>query len=157
MTASRPTLAFAMALGLAAPVAQAAPPPAYKACAACHLANGKGVPGAFPPLAGRVAPIAATPGGRRYLVDVMAIGLSGQITVGSTVYRGFMPRQVLSAADAAAVLNYLGTEAGDPKTAAKFKPFTAAEVEQLRKASAGRTPADIAKTRLAVVPDAGRR
>lgn len=156
MTASRPILAFAMALGLAAPVAQAAPPPAYKACAACHLANGTGVPGAFPPLAGRVAPIAATPGGRRYLVDVMAIGLSGQIAVGSTVYRGFMPRQVLSAADAAAVLNYLGAETGDPK-AAKFRKFTAAEVEELRRASAGRTPADIAKTRLAVVPDAGRR
>lgn len=155
MTASRLTLALAIALVAAASAASAAPPPAFKGCAACHLANGKGVPGSFPPLAGRVAPIAATPAGRRYLVEVMAVGLSGQVTVGPTVYRGFMPRQALSAADAAAVLNYLGTETGDPKSAARFKPFTAAEVEQLRKTTRG-TPADVAKSRLAAVPDAGR-
>jgi len=155
MTASRPTLAFAIALAVAAPAALAAPPPAFKGCAACHLANGKGVPGSFPPLAGRVAPIAVTPAGRRYLVEVMAVGLSGQVTIGTTVYRGFMPRQAISAGDAAAVLNYLGTETGDAKSAAKFKPFTAAEVEQLRKTT-GRTPADVAKSRPAAVPDAGR-
>ena len=32
----------------------------YQRCAACHLPTGEGIPGAFPPLKGRVAKIAAS-------------------------------------------------------------------------------------------------
>jgi mono/diheme cytochrome c family protein len=135
-----------------AAVAQAAPPPGYKTCVECHLANGKGVPGSYPPLAGRVASLAATPDGRRYLVAVPSFGLSGKLMVGGTVFRGVMPRQSqLSAAELAAVLNYLATELNAGKGAAGFTPFTAAEVDKLRKTSPAKSPAEVAKLRAVAV------
>jgi len=45
-----------------------------KRCAACHLANGQGVPGAFPPLAGRIDSAATDAAGRQYLVMVLEKG-----------------------------------------------------------------------------------
>ena len=55
-------------------------------CVACHQATGKGIPGAFPPLAGS-----------DYLADKTAAismpvkGLSGKITVNGTDYNSAMP------------------------------------------------------------------
>lgn len=155
----RPTgIVLAAILGLvAASSVQAGAPAAYQKCATCHLANGTGVPGAFPPLAGRIAPIASTPEGRRYLVSVPTYGLSGELTVGGTLYRGFMPRQDgLAAEDLAAILNFLATGLDDAKASAKFKPFTAAEVEKIRKASLTATAADVAKLRRAVPQASGK-
>jgi len=62
----------------------------YKRCAACHLASGAGVPGAFPPLKADAAALAATPAGRRYLALVVIRGVSGPITVGGKPFRGTM-------------------------------------------------------------------
>ncbi|MGA0601259.1 c-type cytochrome [Caulobacter sp. KR2-114] len=153
MSAAGWTTAVAVALSLALASAHAGPPQSFRACAACHLPNAQGVPGAFPPLAGRVGPIATTLAGRRYLVGVVSFGLSGEIVVGKTTYRGFMPAQsTLSASDVATVLNYLATESGDAPTQSKFKPFTAAEVEQLRKTSARLTPSDVGKSRPSALP-----
>ena len=39
----------------------------FKRCAACHLGDGAGVPGAFPPLKANAQSLAATAPGRRYL------------------------------------------------------------------------------------------
>lgn len=47
----------------------------YQQCAGCHQANGQGIPGAFPPLAGHVAEILAKEGGRDYLILVLLYGL----------------------------------------------------------------------------------
>jgi phytoene/squalene synthetase len=107
------------------------------------------VPGAFPPLAGRVAEAAATPAGRRYLAAVPQNGLTGEIKIGQVAYRGFMPRQAgIAPADLAAILNYL---AALPTAAPKgFKPFTAAEIEALQKESAAMQPTDLAKLRAEV-------
>ena len=142
---------------LGASAANAAPPPAFKACAACHLATGQGVPGAYPPLNGRVAAIASNAEGRRYLVAVPTFGLSGKLTIGSIDYRGVMPRQGgLSASDLAGILNYLATDLGGGKGARTFKPFTAAEVEKLRNMNPAMSPADVAKLRATTIAPVGQ-
>lgn len=103
-------------------------------CAACHLPDGAGVPGAFPPLAGRVDAIAADPSGRRYLVAVISKGLTGALDVDGTTYQGVMPAQGgLSDEQVAQLLNglrFLGTPS------AGGEAFTATEVARLRAADA---------------------
>ena len=80
----------------------------YKRCAACHLASGAGVPGAFPPLKADVRSLAASAAGRRYLALVVIRGVSGPITVEGKTYRGTMPAQGgLNDAQVAAVLNFV--------------------------------------------------
>jgi hypothetical protein len=152
-----PVLLAAAAIA-AASAACAAPPAAFQRCAVCHLATGEGVPGAFPPLAGRVREIAGTPEGRRYLVSVPSSGLSGDISVGGVTYRGYMPQQNgLSAEDLAGILNYLGVDLGKGGPGSRFRSFTGPEVDQIRKANAGQTPTDVAKLRARAVPATGKR
>ncbi|MBR1177029.1 cytochrome c [Bradyrhizobium sp. KB893862 SZCCT0404] len=121
---------------------------AFRRCAVCHLPDGKGVPGAFPPLVGRVAKIAATPAGRTYLVSVPSAGLSGKIVVGGVPYGGFMPRQEgVSSSELAAALNYMATELAGDSPPKEFKFFTTDEVEQLQRAAQTLKPADVLKLR----------
>ena len=115
----------------------------YKRCAACHLATGAGVPGAFPPLRADIRALATKPDGRRYLVLVVSKGVSGPITVEGKAYRGVMPAQAgLNDAQIAAVLNHVLTTSAKGGTA---KPFTAAEVAQIKAGATGLTPAAIGK------------
>lgn len=102
-------------------------------CAACHQANGKGVPGAFPPLAGHFTQLlAAGAAGRSYVGHVVLNGLQGSVKVNNQTYAGVMPAQKqLSDADLAAVLNHVATSFGN-KWPAGQKPFTAAELTKLR-------------------------
>jgi cytochrome c551/c552 len=80
----------------------------YKRCAACHLPDGRGVPGAFPPLSQQVAAFAENEPGRTYLVMVVTVGVTGRLQVADRTYQGFMPAQgVLSDAETAAVLNHV--------------------------------------------------
>lgn len=84
-----------------------------KNCAACHMATGKGIPGAFPALAGNAfvnGPAA----------DVAAVLLKG---------RGGMPdfSSVMSDADIAAVLSYARASWGN-----KAAPLAEEEVAALR-------------------------
>lgn len=72
-------------------------------CAACHQPDGKGVPGAFPPLANS-----------DYLnkdvkraMGVIKNGLTGPITVNGEKYNGVMPALGVSDEDAANVLTYV--------------------------------------------------
>jgi mono/diheme cytochrome c family protein len=82
-------LALGLSLGLAA--AQSGQALYGQYCATCHQANGQGVPGAFPPLAGHVQEILAKKDGRTYLVDLVLFGLQGQIRVKGQAYNGAMP------------------------------------------------------------------
>lgn len=66
---------------------------AYKRCSACHLATGKGVPGAFPPVKDRLVPFANYKEGRDYLIMVVEAGLMGPIKVNGMTYRSVMPAQ----------------------------------------------------------------
>ncbi len=100
---------------------------AYKRCAACHLATGMGVPGAFPPLQKDFRERAAQAEGRRYLVLAVVKGLSGPITVEGKAYRGVMPAQSgLDDATIAAILNHVGTSVA--KVGPPFKPYAVAEI-----------------------------
>ncbi len=56
-------------------------------CAACHQAEGQGVPGVFPPLAGSPYVV----GSEDRLVKILLRGLSGPIDVLGTEYNGNMP------------------------------------------------------------------
>lgn len=102
-------------------------------CAACHQPTGKGVPGAFPPLAGHFsALLAAGAAGRTYVEHVALYGLAGKIVVDGMTYNGAMPAQKqLSDADLAAALNYVATSWGN-KLPKGQKPFVAAELTKLR-------------------------
>jgi len=105
----------------------------YAQCAGCHQANGQGIPGAFPPLAGHVAEILSKAGGREYLIKALLWGLQGQIEVKGMKYNGAMPAFAqLKDEEIAAVLTHIATAWGDNKKVKDFKPFTPAEVKALR-------------------------
>lgn len=139
-------LALPLVALVAAAPAQSAPDGAkiYQRCAACHLATGKGVPGAFPPLQSDVRALAGKPEGRRYLVLAVTRGLAGPLTVEGKTYRGMMPAQSgLDDESVAAVLTHVtGTIAGGGNA---VKPFTAAEVKAARESGAALDAAAVAR------------
>lgn len=124
------------------------PADAYATCSACHLPDGAGVPGAFPPVRDRAARIAALDGGRDYLVRVVSFGLMGAIEVGGMQYFGVMAGNsgAMSAADVAAALNYVVFELNDGD-AAGIAPFTTEEVERVQAATAVQGPAGAGEER----------
>ena len=71
-------------------------------CMACHQANGQGIDGAFPPLAGSDY-LLADP---ERAISVLVNGLSGPITVNGNDYDGVMPAVRLSDEQMANVLTY---------------------------------------------------
>ncbi|MDB5577062.1 MAG: cytochrome c, class [Bradyrhizobium sp.] len=119
----------------------------FQRCAACHLPSGQGVPETFPPLDMHLGRIAADPKGRQYLIMVLTKGLTGPLKVNGRPYNGFMPRQNLSAAEEAAVLNHvLATFAGRASPQG-WKPFDEAEVASTRKALDHLQPGELATLR----------
>lgn len=80
-------------------------------CATCHQANGEGVAGTFPPLAGAGEFYGSAQNQARIIVH----GLSGEITVKGQVYNGAMPSQggVLSDYDIASVATYVRNSWGN--------------------------------------------
>lgn len=142
---SRPAaLLLLLVASLAAPAVAADPDGArlYARCAACHLPSGAGVPGTYPPLGADFRAKAATPEGRRFLALAVVKGLMGPLTVDGKVYRGVMPAQALDDAEAAAVLNHVGTRIA--KAGPAFRPFSAAEVKAARASGQGLGPAAVA-------------
>lgn len=74
-----------------------------KVCGACHGAEGKGIPGTFPPLAGS----GAFYGDAKNHATIAVKGLSGPITVQGVDYNSAMPAQAtLSDYDLACALTY---------------------------------------------------
>ncbi|HXO17412.1 MAG TPA: cytochrome c [Candidatus Dormibacteraeota bacterium] len=74
-------------------------------CASCHQADGRGVPGAFPPLAENPVvtgnPIAA--------IAIVKNGLEGRIVVNGQTYSGIMPRWkgLMTDEQIASVISYI--------------------------------------------------
>lgn len=103
-----------------------------KNCASCHQSNGRGVPGAFPPLAGSpwVTKDRETP------VRVVLLGLSGPISVEGKTYSGVMPsfKDVLSDKEIALATTYARTSFGNTASA-----NTAEDVAKVRASLVGRT------------------
>jgi mono/diheme cytochrome c family protein len=100
-------------------------------CSACHQANGRGVPGQFPPLAGNADLFLS----RAFPANVVLFGLQGEIkTEGKTVASVMPPVAYLSDAEIAAVLHYVRTAWGNDKLRPPgFKPLDAAAVAGVRK------------------------
>jgi nitrite reductase (NO-forming) len=84
-----------------------------RVCAACHLAGGEGLPGAFPPLAKSDFFKKATPA---QLVKILDHGLTGEITVNGQKFNSAMPAQTLTDQEMTDVLNYVSValNAGKP-------------------------------------------
>jgi len=115
-------------------------------CAACHGPAGAGIAGAFPPLAGHAADIAAIEGGRDYLIDAMLYGLMGPIEVDGVSYNGVMPAWgQLGDEQIAAALDHIVSLDGPAAD-----PFTADEVAAQR--GRGLAAADVLAIRQQVLP-----
>ena len=101
-------------------------------CVACHQATGKGLPGVFPPLDGSEW----VTGDERIVANILLHGISGEISVMGTSYKGAMPSfKQLSDSELAAVASFIRAEWANK--AAPIKPeLFAAE----RKASSRSTP-----------------
>lgn len=96
-------------------------------CASCHGPAGAGLAGAFPPLAGHAADLAALDGGRELLIDTLLYGLQGPIQVAGSNYAGVMPAwPQLGDEQIAAVLDHLLGLGADPAEPA-FSPEMVAE------------------------------
>ncbi len=105
----------------------------YAQCAACHQPTGKGVPGAFPPLAGHLP--ALVKADRTYPIKVVLYGLEGKITVKGKTYNGAMPSfgKQLKDDEIASVLNYELSHWGNRKLLPKgFKDIKISEVKAQR-------------------------
>lgn len=114
----------------------------YRRCAACHLANGNGIPGAFPPLAADVRSLSQSAAGRRYLALVVIKGVSGPLTVDGKTFRGVMPAQAdLNDAAVATLLNHVVTKVAKGSGEA----FTATEIGVTRIAGASLNAAAVGK------------
>lgn len=80
-------------------------------CSSCHQANGRGVVGAFPPLAGN----ATVTGDPKTVIHIVKYGLTGKVQVSSNTYNGTMPPWggQLSDAAIASVVSYIRTSWGN--------------------------------------------
>jgi len=85
-------------------------------CEGCHRADGTGTPGSVPALRGSVARVLAAPGGREYLARVPGVA-----------------QAPLDDAALAAVLNWLLERFDHAHVPEGFAPYTAEEIERLRK------------------------
>jgi mono/diheme cytochrome c family protein len=92
-------------------------------CSACHQANGQGIPGAFPPLAGSEW-LQADP---NIPIAIVRDGLQGEIEVAGNTFQGMMPPLggQLSDAEVAAVLTYARSQWGN--TASEVSPDAVAK------------------------------
>jgi len=99
-------------------------------CAACHLASGEGVPGAFPPLKG--SGVVNKDDATKH-IRIVLDGMQGG-KAGGVVYRSIMPpfAAVLSDEDIADIVDYERGSWGN-----HGKPVTAAQVAAERASSKG--------------------
>lgn len=101
-------------------------------CVACHQATGKGLPGVFPPLDGSEW----VTGDARTLANILLHGVSGELTVMGTTYKGAMPSfQQLSDAELAAVASHVRSAWSNKADVIKAELFATE-----RKANARTTP-----------------
>ena len=100
-------------------------------CVSCHQSTGKGVVGAFPPLAGHVPTLYNAD--RSYLINLLLYGLQGQVQIEGQPYNGVMPAwQQLSDQNIADVLNYVTHAWGNSDALQNFKPYQPSEIKSAR-------------------------
>jgi len=101
-------------------------------CAACHQANGAGLPGVFPPLAGSEW----VNGKAQTLGAILLHGVNGSLTVKGATYNGAMPafKDQLGDAEIAAVATYIRSQWGNQGQAIRTE-----SIAELRRALEART------------------
>ncbi len=122
----------------------------YQRCAACHLPDGRGIPGAFPPLRDRIPDLASTPEGRRYITMVVRHGLMGSLQVDGVHYQGVMPPQPLNNEEIARTLNYLAELSADVPDS--WTPFSESEVTAIIEQDPGLNAHDVRQLRPGDLP-----
>src|SRR5690606_13764052 len=96
-------------------------------CAACHQAEGQGMPGTFPPLAKSDYLASAS---AEKLAGHIVHGLSGPLTVNGNTYNGAMPPMAfLTDDEIASVLTFVRASWGN-----NLPPVSSDDVAQARKA-----------------------
>ena len=107
----------------------------YERCAACHLPDGTGVPGMFPPLAGHVERYFESQEGRHYLARLVSSGANGAVEIRGERYAGGMPAVVadLSNAEVSELLNGLERRFGTPGST-EDRVFSPGDVARARDA-----------------------
>ena len=94
-------------------------------CMNCHMDNGKGMEGVYPPLA--KSDFLKRPA--KDIIETVLKGQSGEVKVNGVVYNAVMPAQdYLTDAEIADILNYVNNSWGNKNP----KPITPAQVKQLR-------------------------
>jgi len=119
--------------------------PIYAArCAACHQPTGAGLPGVFPPLAGSEW----VTGKDEVLAKILLHGVTGDLTVKGTTFKGAMPafKDQLGDAEIAAVATYLRSQWDN-----KASPVAADVVAKARGETASRTAAFNGDAELAAI------
>lgn len=94
-------------------------------CIACHLPNGKGIPGTFPPLDGSNWLTEK----RIESIHAVKFGLKGPISVNGKEYDNIMVSQGLTDQEVADVMNYINNSWSN----AVKKPVTVEEVAAVKK------------------------
>lgn len=129
-------VAAAVSLAASASVVQAQKTGAevYATCAACHQANGQGVPGAFPPLAGSEW----VTGKPDIPIAIVLHGMQGPMTVKGQKYNSVMAPWGTTFNDdqVAAVVTYIRSQWGN-----KAPAVTKADVARVRAATKARKAA----------------
>jgi mono/diheme cytochrome c family protein len=92
-------------------------------CMSCHMENGEGLEGAFPPLAKSDYLMAD----KKRSIQQTLHGVSGEIKVNGTIYNGEMPGVELSDTELSDVLNFVRNSWGNKGEAVKPE-----EVKSLR-------------------------
>lgn len=99
-------------------------------CAACHQANGQGVPGQFPPLAGNSDLFLS----RQFPIYVVLFGMQGDIKVEGKSFNNTMPPfEIMSDREIAAVIDYVrGAWNNDKLNTKQFRPLKVSDVKAVR-------------------------
>jgi len=97
-------------------------------CAACHQPDGKGIAGAFPPLASSDYFNAD----HKRAIDIVKNGISGKITVNGNQFNGVMPALGLSDEDIANVLTYVSNTWGNKKRTFKKSDVSAVSASKAK-------------------------
>ena len=101
-------------------------------CAACHQADGNGIPNMFPPLAGSEV-VNGDPG---RVIKIVLHGLEGDVEVKGETYNGVMPPwgAAMNDAEIGALLTYVRSHFGNKSAA-----VSATQVARVRAANKSRT------------------
>jgi nitrite reductase (NO-forming) len=101
-------------------------------CAACHQADGRGLPNAIPPLAGSDFLLA----NKERAVRVLLQGLSGPIVVNGKDFNGVMPKLPLTDEDIAGALSFVRSSFGNSESAVSIADVRKARTNLLQELSA---------------------